>query len=204
MLYLVNTSKSSKSHFWDGTDSYCRMWSTGGIIQASYSLSAEPSTQGVCKLCLSAANRPGTTEIWIYVLELQNGHYYVGQTGDISARLEAHRKGNGSAWTRLHPIKRELMREPTGTADWKVAEIKENQRTLEMMSLHGWQNVRGGYWCNTCEIQTRQSLIAHGQEYMVRLSRSEQPLLASSLEKAPTQQHGPIISYKKRRTFDQA
>lgn len=202
MLYLVNTSTSSKSHIWNGTDSLCRMWSTGGLSRSSYSLFNDPGANGVCKICLPTSGQC-EAPIWIYVLELTNGHYYVGQSSDVTGRIDAHKSGKGSAWTKLHLFQRELMREPTDTVDWKIAEIQENQRTLEMMSLYGWQNVRGGFWCNTCETQTRQSLIAHGQEQVVGLSRSEQPLLASTLQKGLTQQQKPIISYKKRRTFDQ-
>ena len=107
------------------------------------------------------------SEIWLYVLELKNGHYYVGQSINASSRIDAHRDGKGSAWTRLHHFQRELVRQPTGTNDWKIAEAYENQWTLELMSLHGWERVRGGFWCNTCSIQTRKGLIAHGHSQLV-------------------------------------
>ena len=44
------------------------------------------------------------TQSWIYVLECEHGCVYVGQTSrDPNVRLQEHRDGNGSAWTRLHP-----------------------------------------------------------------------------------------------------
>lgn len=104
-----------------------------------------------------------TAEIWLYVLELAGGHYYVGQSSDVDLRLEQHKAGEGSVWTKLHPFVRELVRQPTGTSDWKKAEPFENQWTLELMSLRGWEKVRGGWWCNVCPIRTRKGLIAHGQ-----------------------------------------
>jgi len=102
-------------------------------------------------------------EIWLYVLELAGGHYYVGQSNNVDLRLEQHKSGEGSVWTKLHPVVRELVRQPTGTSDWKKAEPFENQWTLELMSLRGWEQVRGGWWCNVCPIRTRKGLIAHGQ-----------------------------------------
>lgn len=41
------------AHLWDGTDTQCRMWSTGGIQKIeSYVARATPDGRPVCKLCL--------------------------------------------------------------------------------------------------------------------------------------------------------
>ena len=100
--------------------------------------------------------------IFLYALELEGGHYYVGQSFEPDERLAVHKAGKGSAWTRLHPLVRELERRATRATDWKVAEVAENEWTLELMALYGWEKVRGGFWCHTCPIQTRKGLLAHG------------------------------------------
>lgn len=39
---------------------------------------------------------------YIYILELENGNYYVGKTDGLEKRLEQHFSGQGSEWTKLH------------------------------------------------------------------------------------------------------
>lgn len=137
-------------------------------------------------------------EIWLYVLELKEGRYYVGQSSKPDMRLKEHGDGKGSAWTQLYPVLRELIRQPTGTNDWKIAEAYENQWTLELMQLHGWENVRGGFWCMKCPIQTRAGLIAHGHAKLVGASdhveRAPEPVSSQPLDSV-------MIVYKKRRTL---
>lgn len=77
--------------------------------------------------------------IFLYALELEGGHYYVGQSFEPDERLAVHKAGKGSAWTRLHPFVLELERRATGATDWKVAEVAENEWTLELMALYGWE-----------------------------------------------------------------
>jgi predicted GIY-YIG superfamily endonuclease len=44
--------------------------------------------------------------VFIYILKLQQGKYYVGKTTNPSFRLESHFNANGSAWTKKYaPIK---------------------------------------------------------------------------------------------------
>lgn len=41
------------AHLWDGTDTRCRMWSTGGIQKKNhYRVRATPEGRKVCNLCL--------------------------------------------------------------------------------------------------------------------------------------------------------
>jgi predicted GIY-YIG superfamily endonuclease len=35
----------------------------------------------------------------VYVLQLEDGKYYVGKTADLPKRFKEHREGNGAAWT---------------------------------------------------------------------------------------------------------
>lgn len=148
-------------------------------------------------------------EIWLYVLELVDGHYYVGQSSNVDLRLKQHKSGEGSVWTNLHPFVRELLRQPTGTADWKKAETFENQWTLELMSLRGWEKVRGGWWCNTCPNLTRKGLIAHGKWDVLGLPSPEPvsaPLASTSeamMSYVATVSAEPpkpvVVVYRKRR-----
>ena len=38
--------------------------------------------------------------MFIYILELEEGKYYVGKTEDPTYRIESHFASNGSAWTK--------------------------------------------------------------------------------------------------------
>lgn len=53
MTYLVHPRKpSKKAHLWDGLDTYCRMYSTGGISARShFRVFADPQGRPVCALC---------------------------------------------------------------------------------------------------------------------------------------------------------
>ena len=73
-----------------------------------------------------------------YVLELENGNYYVGRTMSLNVRLAYHWMGEGARWTKLYkPVR--LLHVFVGD--------KEREKTLMMMRIHGWQNVRGSSWC---------------------------------------------------------
>ena len=74
----------------------------------------------------------------VYVLQLQNGKYYVGKTTNIEFRLSDHSDGAGSGWTsKYKPL--------------RIVEIKHNcdhfdedKYTKMYMAMHGIENVRGG------------------------------------------------------------
>lgn len=54
MKYLVAVKpswKRKKSHLWDGKDTLCRLYSTGGIAGEKYMLSDSPREAGICQLC---------------------------------------------------------------------------------------------------------------------------------------------------------
>ena len=80
----------------------------------------------------------------VYVLELRNGKFYVGRTreGNVKTRIDAHRAGNGAAWTRKHGV-RDFVEVQ------KHAEpLDEDKTVLRYMEEHGVHNVRGGSWSN--------------------------------------------------------
>lgn len=77
----------------------------------------------------------------LYVLQLQNGKYYVGKTDDLATRYSQHKSGNGSEWTRLH--------KPVKILETRQLKSDEDETTLtkELMKKHGPDNVRGGAFC---------------------------------------------------------
>ena len=75
----------------------------------------------------------------VYVLALNNGKYYVGNTLHLTDRLAAHEHG-GSTWTTLY--------RPLQVIDvFEGNAFAETVKTKELMEQHGIQNVRGGPWC---------------------------------------------------------
>lgn len=76
--------------------------------------------------------------LYIYVLKLQHGKYYVGKTTNPQFRLEIHSAGNGSEWTRIHkPVK---LLELVPDCD----DYDEDKYTRIYMDKYGIDNVRGG------------------------------------------------------------
>ncbi len=88
--------------------------------------------------------RSTDVKYFTYALLLDEGKIYVGETDNIYQRLLEHMTmSNSSAmWVRKHgPVRRVL--EITSDAP----EGAEEERTLEYMSIFGWENVRGSGWC---------------------------------------------------------
>lgn len=84
-------------------------------------------------------------EIYIYVLQLENGNYYVGQTNDLDRRFRNHfSKSSGAEWTRTHKPIQILKRYRTGLNDPTLALKYENEQTIQCIKEFGWRNVRGG------------------------------------------------------------
>jgi predicted GIY-YIG superfamily endonuclease len=77
----------------------------------------------------------------LYVLELEDGKYYVGTTHNLQRRFQEHVDGAGSAWTRQHPP---LAIERSVAVD---GPLHEDRVTKELMLKHGIENVRGGSYC---------------------------------------------------------
>jgi hypothetical protein len=76
--------------------------------------------------------------VYIYVLQLEHGKFYVGKTTNPDFRLKDHFESNGSAWTKLHnPIK---VVEIIPNCDY----YDENKYTAQYMDKYGIDNVRGG------------------------------------------------------------
>ena len=77
----------------------------------------------------------------LYVLELQNGKYYVGITHNLQRRYQEHVDGVGSVWTKKYAP---LAIERSVLVD---GPLHEDRVTKELMLKHGIHNVRGGSYC---------------------------------------------------------
>ena len=76
--------------------------------------------------------------VFIYILKLENGKYYVGKTNNPEYRLNNHFNENGSAWTKKHkPIKILKLIPNCDNYD-------EDKITRQYMDKYGINNVRGG------------------------------------------------------------
>lgn len=80
----------------------------------------------------------------IYVLRLIDNKFYVGMTTRNLTRIWEHIEGEGAKWTKKYPPVKgnEVQYMEDG-----LFPIDENRITLETMREHGYENVRGGSWC---------------------------------------------------------
>ncbi len=91
---------------------------------------------------------------FIYVLELKENKYYVGVTTDIERRYTEHLRGNyrASQWTKkFKPIKILQLYKLENSKE-KEAILYEDYMTELMIKKYGFENVRGGKFTQTVEI----------------------------------------------------
>lgn len=90
--------------------------------------------------------------VYIYILELEQGKYYIGKTNNPNIRILDHFENDGSAWTRLYkPIRILSIIENCDDYD-------EDKYTKIYMDKYGIDNVRGGSFVT---IKLDQSTIKH-------------------------------------------
>ncbi len=56
MKYLIRgkgIGLKAVAHYWDGIDTYCRMWSTGGLNKRKYGVHDETQLP-ICTMCTNA------------------------------------------------------------------------------------------------------------------------------------------------------
>lgn len=76
--------------------------------------------------------------VYIYILELEQGKYYVGKTYSPFDRILSHFNGKGSAWTKKYsPVEIHSVLPDMDDYD-------EDKYTKIMMDEYGIENVRGG------------------------------------------------------------
>ncbi len=80
----------------------------------------------------------------VYTLQLADGCFYVGRVKDLAtleSRVEQHKAGHGSEWTKLHPVV-ELY---SLIDDAKPTD--EDAQVISLVAEHGVEKVRGGTFC---------------------------------------------------------
>ena len=51
-MYLIrNRGSKQKAHIWTGKDTVCRMWSTGGMKQKSFTVNKTTLGKDLCLMC---------------------------------------------------------------------------------------------------------------------------------------------------------
>jgi hypothetical protein len=76
--------------------------------------------------------------VYIYVLQLEKGKYYIGKTTNPQFRLASHFNSQGSEWTKLYkPI--DILELISDCDDYD-----EDKYTIIYMGKYGIDNVRGG------------------------------------------------------------
>ena len=58
MRFMIRkTGAKAKAHIWNGVDTACRMWSTGGLKKSRYEEQEDRGAHEVCHMCFEAASR---------------------------------------------------------------------------------------------------------------------------------------------------
>lgn len=81
--------------------------------------------------------------VFIYILQLTQGKYYVGKTENPKFRLDSHFKNGGCAWTKKYKPQQIMALFPD------CDDFDEDKFTLKYMSKYGIDNVRGGSFCRS-------------------------------------------------------
>lgn len=76
--------------------------------------------------------------VFIYILQLQQGKYYIGKTNNPEFRLGSHFNSNGSEWTKIYKPLRVVEVKPN------CDKYDEDKITIQYMDKYGINNVRGG------------------------------------------------------------
>lgn len=82
----------------------------------------------------------------VYVLQLEGGYIYVGQSSNVARQIQQHMHGQGAMFTKRHA--------PTGIILPRLGNVEgagdsgERQEVLLQMRMHGMQRVRGWKYVN--------------------------------------------------------
>ena len=65
-MYLIpkNIAAKKKAHLWDDVDTYCKMYSTGGLRKNKYQLVENKKDREVCQMCINVFKQfnPGSPD----------------------------------------------------------------------------------------------------------------------------------------------
>lgn len=76
--------------------------------------------------------------VFIYIIQLEQGKYYIGKTNNPQFRLESHFNSNASEWTKIYKPLRVIEVKPN------CDDYDEDKITRQYMDKYGINNVRGG------------------------------------------------------------
>lgn len=76
--------------------------------------------------------------MFCYVLKLTDDKWYIGKSSNPEVRIEDHKTGNGSEWTKLHSPLSVVEIIPIRDG------LEEDLITKRYMRIYGIENVRGG------------------------------------------------------------
>lgn len=76
--------------------------------------------------------------VFIYIIKLEQGKYYIGKTNNPQFRLENHFNSNGSEWTKIYKPLSVIEVKPN------CDDYDEDKITIQYMDKYGINNVRGG------------------------------------------------------------
>lgn len=89
-------------------------------------------------LCCCFNKQPQNLLEYIYVLKLENGKWYVGKTNNLNNRINAHKNGNGSEYTKIFKV--------ISLHHYHIKNniFDEDNTVKEYMIKYGIDSVRGG------------------------------------------------------------
>ena len=102
---------------------------------------------------------------FVYILELNDGHWYVGTTTDVQRHLKEHQSGllmstSGlPQWSTMHLPANLYDSFPVDERDLHDV---ENAITLSAMATFGWRKVRGGDFCQKPDEVIKDNLTGLG------------------------------------------
>lgn len=98
------------------------------------------------------------SDIYLYVLELVGGNYYVGLSKGVNGRYQDHLDGKGAEWTKQYAPLRIVHSFNTGTHLQQEAEVIEDESTIAVMVTHGVERVRGGHFSMLSQVEVERLL----------------------------------------------
>lgn len=74
---------------------------------------------------------------YVYVLQCEDNHYYVGTTTNVARRFGEHKSGkNGAAYTKRHKPLKVVETIDLGVVEYRQALLAENEKTIEVILEH--------------------------------------------------------------------
>ena len=115
----------------------------------------------------------------VYVLELENGCWYVGCSSSLTHRLKQHKAGLGAAWTKINPMLRVALIFPNKPGLERII-------TSEMQTLFGLEKVRGAGSTNPPGKKRLTKFQGVPLQYLAMHPSGSRPCRAAALRAVPS------------------